>query len=240
MSPGDAEQVLVDEHLAVAAASGADADGDDVELLGDEGRQGRRDAFEHHREGARLLHLVCVLNDTLGGVGVFALHLEAPKGVDRLRGHADVALNRNARVDDGLDLRGDRGAALELDRLRMSLLDQPAGVGQGVVLRGLVGEKGHVGDQKRVGERPAHGGGVVNHVLHGHRQGVGVAEHGHSQRVAHQDGVDAGLLDQARHGVIVGGHHRDLLARALLLLHAENGVLGHRNDPFSGRACHMQ
>ena len=68
------------------------------------------------------------------------------------------------------------------------------------VIRG----EGHVGHQEGALHPAAHGAGVVQHLLHGDRQGVLVAQHDHAERVAHQHHVDAGLVDQARAGVVVG------------------------------------
>ena len=46
----------------------------------------------------------------------------------------------------------------------------------------------------------------------------------HRKAVADQNPLDAGGIDQARHRVIVGGQHRDLLARRF-----HRGELGNRN-----------
>jgi len=51
-----------------------------------------------------------------------------------------------------------------------------------------------------------------------------MALHDHAQRVAHQDGVHAGIVHQTgQHGVI-GGQHGDLLA---LGVHLPKAVQGH-------------
>ena len=52
---------MEDLHLAVAAGSGADADGRDGELLGDERGELRGDALEHDRERARVLERAAVV-----------------------------------------------------------------------------------------------------------------------------------------------------------------------------------
>ena len=54
-----------------------------------------------------------------------------------------------------------------------------------------------------------HGLHVVQHLVHGDRERVLVAEHGLRQRIAHQHHVDAGLVHQARSGVVVGGQAGD-------------------------------
>ena len=50
----------------------------------------------------------------------------------------------------------------------------------------------------------------MNHVFHGDGEGVRVSQHGISQRIAHQDHVDAGVLHEPRRGVVVAGQHGDL------------------------------
>ena len=42
------EHVMVDQDLAAGSRAGADADGRDLELVSDRGRELRRDAFEHN------------------------------------------------------------------------------------------------------------------------------------------------------------------------------------------------
>ncbi len=60
--------------------------------------------------------------------------------------------------------------------------------------------------------RPA----VVQHILHGDRQGVGIAQHHHTQRIAHQDDIDSRLVDGQGGRIIVGGEHGDGFAALLL------------------------
>jgi hypothetical protein len=52
-----------------------------------------------------------------------------------------------------------------------------------------------------------HGRGVMQDLLQRHGQGVGVAQRGHAQRIAHQDHGQPGLIHQARRGGIVRGQH---------------------------------
>ena len=60
----------------------------------------------------------------LGGVAA-ALHPEPAEAVDALRGETDVGHHRDAGGGQGGDLVGDPFAALEFDRVRAGLLDEP-------------------------------------------------------------------------------------------------------------------
>ena len=70
---------------------------------------------------------------------------------------------------------------------------------------GLIRPVRHVGDEQRVFHAAAHRPHVVQHLVDRDRERVLIAKHGHGQRVADQSNVDAGLVDQARGGVVVGG-----------------------------------
>ena len=72
-----------------------------------------------------------------------------------------------------------------------------------------------------LGVAATHGGGVADHVIHRHGQGGIEAEHGHAQAVADEDDVDAGLLDEIGHRVVVAGDHGE--GRALRHLVEEHG-----------------
>ena len=89
-------------------------------------------------------------------------------------------------------------AALELHRLGAALLDQAAGVGHRVGRAHLVGQERQVGDEQRAAPRPRHHAGVIDHLVHRHRQRGVEALHDHAERVADQDEVDARLVGDAR------------------------------------------
>jgi hypothetical protein len=57
---------------------------------------------------------------------------------------------------------------------------------------------------------------VVDHLVHRHRERVGIAQRDHPERIADQDRVDPGRVQRARDGVVVGGEHCDRLALLLL------------------------
>ena len=125
---------MEDEHLAVAAGTGADADRGDVDRLGDQRGDLVGHPLEHQGEAAGGLEGLGVLHQGERRLGLLALHPEAAHGVHRLRGEAEVAHHGDLGVDDGLDDRHPLGAALELHRLGAGP-DEGGGVAHGVVGR---------------------------------------------------------------------------------------------------------
>ena len=72
-----------------------------------------------------------------------------------------------------------------------------------------------------------------------HLERVVVAEHHHGHRVADQDQVDAGLVDHASAGGVVGGEHHEWIG-AVRRLACPNGghrhLLSHFLPPFPSSA----
>ena len=129
-------------------------------------------------------------------LGAAALHLEAAELVDRLRRQAEMGLHRHfgrhQRLDD-VDAR-----PFDLDRRGAPLLDEAQGVRDRLIGTEMERAVRHVGDQQRALEPSAHRLHVMEHLVHGDRQGVGVAEHDHGERVADQHHVDAGGVGAPR------------------------------------------
>jgi len=163
-------------------------------------------AFEHQGEAAGVLQGLGLGEQPGGGRGGAPLDLEAAELGQALGGEPDVALDRDAGPDHGahgLDV----ACALDLDRPGAAVGQQAHCVGHGLFHRDLVGAEGHVGhDQGAAGGR-SHRPGVMEHLLHGHGQGVGAAEDDHGQGVADQDHVRAGLFHQPGRWEVVGGDH---------------------------------
>ena len=140
-----------------------------------------------------------------------------------------------------LDRRGHRHAALELHRVRAALLHAAHRVAQRLLGRDLVGPERHVGDHQRALRRARHEARVVDHLVERHRQRRVVALHDVAERVADEQHVDAGRVEDAREGEVVGGEHRDRLAAALaprerrdrdaVLACGFQGDGGHRGPP---------
>jgi len=108
-------------------------------------------------------------------------------------------------------------AALNFHRGHASLLNRAAAIEDRALNACLVGQKGHVDDDERARHTATDGGGVVDHVIQRHRQCRGVSHHGGSNRIADENRVDAGFIDESPEQRIVRSHDDDLLALALAL-----------------------
>ena len=112
-----AEQVVAEQDLPVGADAGADADGRDRQLLGDQLGDLRRHRLELEHEAAGVLDRERVLEDLHRGVRRAALDLEAAEHRDGVRRQADVRGGRDAGIDQRLEDVRLRLAALRLDRV---------------------------------------------------------------------------------------------------------------------------
>jgi hypothetical protein len=231
---GEAEQVVVDEHLAVRVAARADADRRHCEPSRHFGSDRCGDGLENDGERAGVLERERALDQLCGGCGRLALRLEAAELRGRLGRQADVPHDRDARVDDRLHSRDHRACALELDRVRAGLLDEADRVLECLFVGDLEGAERHVADDDRMPCRAHDGARHEQHLLHRHRDGRAlVAEDDHRRRVADEDDLDARVLGESRSRRVVGGDHDDLLAA---LLHG--GELG-QGELSLGRCAHF-
>jgi hypothetical protein len=135
-----------------------------------------------------------------------------------LRREPEVRHDRDAGVDEGPDLPGVVGAALELDRGGPALLHEPHGGLEGLGGGDLVGAEGQVGDDQRARRAADHGLGQHQQLVDRDRDGRVVPEDVVGGGVADQEHRDAGLVEHAGRGEVVGGEHRPPLTRVLPLL----------------------
>src|SRR5262249_6196357 len=150
-------------------------------------------------EGHRVAHQV------LDRGQVFSLHLVAAHHVHRLRSQTDVSGNRDFGVDDAANQVGALFAAFYLHRFGARFFHVACTVAHRLIGTDVVGPVGHVRDEECMLDAATHGFGVVQHLVDGDRERVLVAKHGHGKRVADQDDVDAGRVDDAGGRVVVGG-----------------------------------
>jgi hypothetical protein len=80
------------------------------------------------------------------------------------------------------------------------------------IWRLLVAAERHVGDDEGATRAALDGGDMVGDVGDGHRQRRVVALDDVAQRIADQQHVDAGTIEQASEAGVVAGEHDDLLA----------------------------
>ena len=120
-----------------------------------------------------------------------------------------MSKNGDAVLYERGDHVGSECAPFDLDAVGTRFLQEPPGMGQCLLRRGLIGHEGHVGDHHGRGDPARHGGGVMQHLLHRHRQGVTVTQHGCGERVAHQCQMNSGRIGIPRGGEIIGGQAGD-------------------------------
>eukprot|EP01084_Bolivina_argentea_P079177 143662_1 len=110
-----AHHVGQDQKLPVAFMPSPDPVNGDVELLGDEAPDLRRNRLQQQELGSGVCNGKRVFDDRLGRLDRAALGQVAPELARGLGGHAGVSKHEDARIDDRSDLVLDANAALELD-----------------------------------------------------------------------------------------------------------------------------
>src|SRR5262245_28073373 len=203
------------EHLAVTMRARADANGRNGQPLGDLLGQVLWNAFQHHRERATILYRQSIAHDCFPLVLVLTLNLIAAEPMNRLRGEANVSHDRDANLDDGLDRTWHRSTALEFHPLGTALLEEPPGIPDRLLPTYLIGEKRHVPDHQSTLATARNRSRVVDHLLHRNRQGIRLALKDAANRVADQEDINAGLVQNPRKGIIVSGETGDLFPQTL-------------------------
>jgi len=203
--------------------AGADADHRQRELGAEAGGQHRRHMLQHQGEAAGGLQIEggtaqALLADRVVGLAAVAETMHRLGCEPEMAHHRDAAAHQSVDHSDRFRL-----SALELHRSGRAVLEHPAGGGHGIVEAALVAEEGQIGDDQRLLcwralQPPADGAGVQDHLFERDRQGGGVTEHHHRQRIPHQDHIGTGLFHQCPRQGIPGGEHGD---RPTLLLVAE-------------------
>ncbi len=208
-------------HVARADADRGHADGG---VHG--GRRLGRNHFHQHAERPGVGQRHGVVDQPLRVVAA-ALDAVAAQGVFALRREADVRHDRNAGLDHGPDGFGVELAALDLDGVREALLEE-ADAGGHCLLRGyLVAAerqvRHHQGALGRPRDRPAQ----REQLVHGDGEAGFVAEDVVGGRIAHQQDLDAGLVEDLRRVLVVGGQHGEALAVGFGLLQVVGADPGH-------------
>jgi hypothetical protein len=113
-------------------------------------------------------------------------------------------------------------SAFELDRFGPAFLDETAGVFHALFNTHMERLVGHVTDHQRLRFGAGDQGGMVNHFVHGHFQGVFLSLQHHAQRISDQDDINAGVGGDPRGREIIGRHRSDLFTPALFPGQAQN------------------
>ena len=162
-------------------------------------------------------------------------------GLHAIAAHAMHALRREAKMADdgnfGFDQRADQldARAFDFDGFCARFFHKANGVGNPFGNRAVIAAEGHVGHDQSATHGAANGARVVEHLVDGDGKRIFVAENDHGQRVADENEIDAGFVDEARSGVVVCGERGDGLALALHFAERRHVTLG-RETP-GGEGC---
>ncbi|VTR69356.1 hypothetical protein DESC_740095 [Desulfosarcina cetonica] len=204
--------VMGHQHLSVHVHAGADANHRNGHRFGDQAPQGGGHRLGDDGEGAGRLNRLGILDDAPGRGGVLALNLEPAQGAGGLGREADVALDGNSGLDDGLDHRREIDPAFQLHAITSAFLHQPSRIDDGVANAGVIAHEGHVANHHRPFAAAHHRLNVMNHHFQGDGNRSFEPQDDHSQGVAHQNHVHPGFIGHQSEGVVVGGDHHQLAA----------------------------
>src|SRR4029077_15161907 len=214
-------QIVRDQNLSVAVLARADPDRRDADCIGDLLSDIGQDNLEHHGKCSDVFHRTSVRQQCFDCRWRAALDSVAALRAHTLRQHADVPHKRYSRARDRLDLSNMTHTTFELHRLRASI-DKFSGGLHGFS-RGVVSVNRHVCDEQRLFDPPRGGAGVMQHFVQCYICSVPITQNYHAYRIAHEDDVDATLIEQPRGGIIVRRKRGNSLAALLHLAKISHG-----------------
>ena len=179
----------------------------------------------HDREAAGVDERLRILDELLRALRGLALRGKAAELRHAHRADADVALNRDAGLDDRLDVPRMMHVALALHHFGTGLRDVLRGIVDRMLLREVEAHVGHVHHAQTVLRSALHGLRHEHDFLERHRGGRLVTEQHHPAGIADAQDVDSEPVGDDGVLVVVHGQLDDRLL-LLLLLHQ------HRNGDF--------
>src|SRR6266478_1381478 len=203
----EVEQVRADDVHAVGAVARAERDHRHRQRLREVLAHLGGCHLAHDREAAGVDHRPGVVDQLLRPVRGLALGEEAAELRHAHRGDADVALHRDAGLDDRLDVLGVVLITFALHYLGAALRDVLCGVVHGLLRREVEAHVGHVDHAQAVLRAALHRLRHEHHFLERHRGRALVAEQHHAAGVRHAQDVDADAVGDDRGLVVV---HREL------------------------------
>ena len=105
----------------------------------------------------------------------------------RLGSETKVTHDRNLSVEDSTDHIESLLATFELDRLGVALTDEPSRIVNRFFRSRVVAEPRHIANDQRTRFRTGDRGGVIDHLIDGHAEGVVATQHDIGDRVADED-----------------------------------------------------
>ena len=111
--------------------------------------------------------------------------------------------DRNLRVHQPRDQLDPPLAALHFHRLGAAFLHQPHRVAHRIVQRHVKAAVRHIRHHQCMPSGAAHRPRVMNHFIERHGQRAVVSKHGHTEGIAHQQNIHAGVVQQPRRRIVV-------------------------------------
>src|SRR5581483_10715441 len=161
VTEGQVQNVVKDQHLAIAVRARTDTDCRGLHFGRDHGCDLAWNSFEVNAGDAGSVERGSIAHELLDVAERLALHLVSAHDIHRLRGKADVACHRNFRVDDAPDQISPLLAAFDLDRFCSSLLDEACSIAHRFFGTEVVRAVRHIADDKGVFYAAPHGPRVV-------------------------------------------------------------------------------
>src|SRR5438094_6146846 len=211
------EQVRSDDVHAVRPVAGAQRNHWDRQRRGQVLADLRGGHLAHDREAAGVDHRPGVVDQLLGALGGLALREKPAQLRHAHRRDADMALHRDAGLDDRLDILRVVPVALAFHHLGAALRDVLGGVLDRLHRREVEAHVGHVDHAQAVLRAALDRLGHEHHLLERHRGRVLVAEQHHAAGVGDAQDVDADAVRDDRSLVVVDRELHDRLALFHLL-----------------------
>ncbi len=176
--------------MPVRSPTGADADGRNFQLLGDQFRDAVGNGFKFQHETARVLNGQRVVQNLHRRFRSTALDFEPTEHRHGVWSQADVRGSGNARVDERFENVGLALATLGFDGVATASLHQPGGVFQCQIDRAVALIR-HAAEHERVGRPAANRLTVHGHHVHRGWHGGTVAVSDHRQTITDDGHIDA-------------------------------------------------
>src|SRR4029077_15004604 len=208
-------QIVRDQNLSVAMLARSDPDRRDANRIGDLLGDIGQDNLEHDGKCSRVFHRTGVRQQCFDLRLRAALDSVAALLAYTLRQHADVRHKRYSRLRDRFDLRNMTHTTFELYRLSTGV-DKFSG-GLRSLRRSVVSANRHIRDEQRLFAPARRRVRVMQHFVHCYIRSILITQNYHAYGVAHEDDVDATLIEQTRGGIIVRRERSNFLAAPLHL-----------------------
>ena len=188
------QNVVKHQHLPVAFWPGANPNRRSADLRRDHRCHFARNPLDKKTRHPRAIQSHGIAHELLDRAQALPLHLVPAHHVDRLRRQPNVPRDWNLSVNNLPDQLRALFPTLDLDDFGPAFLHETRGISNGVLGINLIRPVRHVRHQHRTLHAAPHRLHMVQHLVHGDRERVLVAEHGLRQRIPHQHHIDASLV----------------------------------------------